>query len=84
MDPGTERLFCWDAEARSIAYLHLTSNRYGSRGRVTLKGSVMVSEGVQCASDGTSRQVRSGATLNSGGTFVETLVGGHRIVYRRK
>jgi len=80
----TEKLFYWDADAKSIAYLYLTSNRYMTRGRVTLKGSVLVSEGVQYGPDGTSRQVRSEVTLNNDGTFVETLVGGHRTVFRRK
>jgi len=79
---SSETLIYWDPEAKAIAFIHITNNGYLSRGYITPKDTVLLSEGTQYGPDGFYRKTRSETIFREDGTFVEKA--GHTIIYKKK
>lgn len=74
--------YYWDPEAKSIAYLSLTNNRYITRGFITIKDSLIFFHGTQYDPGGSPMETTGERILKKNGTMIEKA--GHTIIYRTK
>jgi len=81
-DFRSETLYYWDPEAKAIAYIRITNNRYLFKGFVRVSDAVLVYEGVRYSPDGSSSNTRSERYFDTEGNWIEK--GGHTIIYKRK